>query len=190
MPFYLQEVRGFQPSQVGFLVFSSAIGMAIFSYVSGWLSDRYGTRRWVIFGLMIVVGTSIFYATLGTGTSVALIIAVLFISGMGLGMWEVPNTTSALDSGDKASLNTTGALVNVTRNAGNITSIAVASSIVTGVLVARGFEPDIALVGDDTTGQMASAFLDGARYVYIALAVAGVAAILAAWRVVVRRGDS
>ncbi|MCH8818469.1 MAG: hypothetical protein IIC92_12155, partial [Chloroflexi bacterium] len=116
-----------------------------------------------------------------------IIIAVLFVSGMGLGLWEVPNTTSALDAGDDASMNTTGALVNVTRNAGNITSIAVASSIVTGVLLARGFEPDLALVGDDTTGAMANAFLDGARYVYIALAFAGVAGILTAWRVVSRR---
>ena len=187
MPFYLQEVRGFQPSQVGFLVFSSAVGMAIFSIVSGWLSDRFGTRRWVVLGLAIIVGTSVFYSTLGVATPVAIIIAVLFVSGMGLGMWEVPNTTSALDAGDDASMNTTGALVNVTRNAGNITSIAVASSIVTGVLVARGFEPDLALVGDDTTGAMANAFLDGARYVYIALAFAGVAGILTAWRVVSRR---
>ena len=190
MPFYLQEVRGFQPSQVGFLVFSSAIGMAIFSIVSGRLSDQYGTRRWVILGLAIVVGTSVFFSTLGATTPVAIIVAVLFVSGMGLGMWEVPNTTSALDAGDDASMNTTGALVNVTRNAGNITSIAVASSIVTGVLVARGFEPDVSLVGDDATGAMANAFLDGARYVYIALAIAGAAAILTAWRVVTRRKSS
>ncbi len=190
MPFYLQEVRGFQPSQVGLLVFSSAVGMAIFSIVSGRLSDRFGTRRWVILGLAIVVGTSVFYSTLGVATPVAIIVAVLFVSGMGLGMWEVPNTTSALDTGGDASTNTTGALVNVTRNAGNITSIAVASSIVTGVLVVRGFEPDLALVGGDTTGAMANAFLDGARFVYIAFAFAGVAGILAAWRVVTRKRDS
>ncbi|MDP6823338.1 MAG: MFS transporter [Dehalococcoidia bacterium] len=186
MPFYLQEVRGFQPSQVGLLVFSSAVGMAIFSYVSGRLADRFGTRRWVIFGLAIIVGVSLFYSTLDETTPIAIIVAVLFITGMGLGMWEVPNTTSALDVGGNASTDTTGALVNVTRNAGNITSIAISSSIVTGVLVARGLEPDLSLVGNDSTGAMADAFLDGARAVYIALAIVAVVGILAAWRVVTR----
>ena len=187
MPFYLQEVRGFQPSHVGLLIFSSAVGMAIFSYISGRLSDRYGTRRWVMLGLVIVVLTSIFYSTLDLDTPVALIVFVLFISGMGLGFWEVPNTTSAMDTGEESAINTTGALVNVTRNAGNIASIAIASSIVTGVLVARGFEPDISLVGKDETGLMADAFLDGARWVFIALAVVGAAAVLAGWRVVMRK---
>lgn len=187
MPFYLQEVRGFQPSQVGLIIFSSAVGMAIFSYISGRLSDRYGTRRWVMLGLVIVVLASIFYSTLDLDTPVALIVFVLFISGMGLGFWEVPNTTSAMDTGEESAINTTGALVNVTRNAGNIASIAIASSIVTGVLVARGFEPDISLVGKDETGMMAGAFLDGARWVFIALAVVGAASVLAGWRVVMRK---
>lgn len=187
MPFYLQEVRGFQPSQVGLIVFSSAVGMAIFSYISGRLSDRYGTRQWVVIGLLIVVLTSIFYATLDLDTPVALIVFVLFISGMALGLWEVSNTTSAMDTGEESAINTTGALVNVTRNAGNIMSIAIASSIVTGVLVARGFEPDISLVGEDETGVMADAFLDGSRWVFIALTVVGAVAVLSAWRVVMRK---
>jgi EmrB/QacA subfamily drug resistance transporter len=187
MPFYLQEVRGFQPSEVGLLVFSSAMGMAIFSYISGRLADRYGTRRWVVLGLIMVVGASIFYSTMDLSTPVALIIVVLFISGMALGLWEVPNTTSAMNAGEESALNTTGALVNVSRNAGNITSIAIASSIVTGVLVARGFEPDLSLVGEDSTGAMADAFLDGARWVFIALSVVGAAAVLTAWRVTARR---
>ena len=106
---------------------------------------------------------------------------------MGLGLWEVPNTTSAMDTGEESAINTTGALVNVTRNAGNIASIAIASSIVTGVLVARGFEPDISLVGKDETGMMADAFLDGSRWVFIALTVVGAASVLAGWRVVMRK---
>ena len=138
-------------------------------------------------GLVIVVLASIFYSTLDLDTPVALIVFVLFISGMGLGFWEVPNTTSAMDTGEESAINTTGALVNVTRNAGNIASIAIASSIVTGVLVARGFEPDISLVGKDETGMMAGAFLDGARWVFIALAVVGAASVLAGWRVVMRK---
>jgi hypothetical protein len=94
-----------------------------------------------------------------------------------------------MDAGDDSAMNTTGALVNVTRNAGNITSIAVSSSIVTGILVARGFEPDISLVGEDASGAMAGAFLDGARFAYFAIAIAGVAGILTAWRVTARRGS-
>ncbi|MDA1258838.1 MAG: MFS transporter, partial [Chloroflexi bacterium] len=180
----LQEVRGFQPSQVGLLVFSAAIGMTIFSTVSGRLSDRFGTRRFVIVGLVMVSIASGYYSTIGENTPVAIIVGVMFISGMGLGMWDTPNTTSSLDVGGSASTNTTGALVNVTRNAGNISSIAVSSSIVTGVLIARGFEPDISLIGDDSTGAMADAFLDGARFAFIAMALTGIVAVIAAWRVV------
>ena len=53
--------------------------------------------------------------------------------------------------------------------------------------MARGFEPDISLVGEDETGVMADAFLDGSRWVFITLTVVGVVAVLSAWRVVMRK---
>jgi hypothetical protein len=62
----------------------------------------------------------------------------------------------------------------------NVTSVALASAVVSGAIVARGFEPDLSEIADDATGGMAAAFVLGARYVYLVLAAVGVAAIVAA----------
>src|SRR5712692_69781 len=44
MPFYLQNILHFSPSQMGWIIIASSVVIVIFAPVAGWLSDRLGSR--------------------------------------------------------------------------------------------------------------------------------------------------
>ena len=54
--------------------------------------------------------------------------------------------------------------------------------LVSGVVFARGFEPDLSLIGEESTGEMATAFLTGARIAYLVPVGVGLVALFAAFR--------
>ncbi|MBM3956505.1 MAG: MFS transporter [Gemmatimonadetes bacterium] len=180
MPFYLQDVLEYPPGRVGLAMLPVSLGMAVFSSVSGRLSDRFGVRPFMIAGLAMVVASSAVFSTLGRQSSLYLIMPVLFLNGSGLGLWDAPNAARAISAVRTSAYSSGSAVVNLVRNAGNATSVALASAVVSGVVLARGFEPDLSLIPDEPTGGMARAFLAGARYAYLIPAAVGLIALLAA----------
>lgn len=180
MPFYLQDVQGYGPSQVGLVMFPGAAGMAVMAGVSGQLSDKFGVRPFVVSGLVLVTGSVIVLATLHESSSVWLIMLTLLVQSLGMGLWISPNAAATMSAVEPAAFGVVAAFLNLVRTVANVTSVALASAVVSGAIVASGFEPDLSEIVDDATGGMAAAFVLGARYVYLTLAVAGVAAIVAA----------
>ena len=69
--------------------------------------------------------------------------------------------------------------MNLTRNVGSVTGQAVVSAIITGVMVARGF--DISLSKISETPGAADAFLDGWRVAYLLVVGFATAALVAAF---------
>ena len=189
MPFYLQDVQGYAPSRVGFIMFPSALGMAVMAAVSGRLSDRFGTRLFVAAGLALTVAGCLALAGFSEHTSVLVVMPVLLTLGIGAGLWGSPNASAAMSSVPPTSFGAVSALLNLTRTVSQVTAIAIASAIVAGVLGSQGFEADLSTIRDDTTGAMGGAFMDGARYTYLALAGAGLAALAAALRMKTRRSE-
>jgi len=182
MPFYLQDVLGYAPGRMGLMMVPLALGMAVFSMVSGRLSDRFGVRPFMLAGLAMVMASAVVFSTLTEGSPLCLIMPVLFLSGSGLGLWDAPNATRAISAVRAGSFSSGSAVVNLVRSVGGVTSVALASAIVSGVVLARGFEPDLSLIGEESTGDMATAFLAGARYAYLIPAAVGVLALFSAFR--------
>jgi len=182
MPFYLQSVQGYAPSRVGFIIFPSALGMAVTATAAGWLSDRFGIRPFVVAGIALVTVGAVVLSTFGERTSLFLIMPVLFMNGVGAGLWGSPNASAAMSSAPSSSFGAVSALLNLTRTVAQVTAIAMASAVVASVFASQGFAADISAIKDDATGAMAGAFVDGARYTYLALAGVGLVALFAASR--------
>jgi len=182
MPFYLQDVLAYAPGMVGVVMLPISLGMAVFSTVSGRLSDRFGVRPFVMLGLAMVITAAVMYSTLTEDSPLYLIMPVLFLGGSGLGLWDAPNAARSISAVGAGSFSSGSAVVNLVRNVGNVTSVALASAIVSGVVLARGFEPDLSLIGEEPTGEMAGAFLAGARYAYLIPAALGLFALFAAFK--------
>ena len=152
----------------------TGLGMGIASYAAGRLSDRFGPRPFTVLGFSVLVLTSVPMAFVTAHTSLWIVIVLLFAIGLAMGLWNVPNNSTILGAVPRSRLGVVGALTNLTRNVGNVTGQALASAIVVGVMVSRGFDIPLSDVGDDPGA--GSAFTDGwqaAYFVVTALSLVG-----------------
>jgi MFS family permease len=154
-----------EEAAAGAILFLTSLGMGIAAQSSGRLSDRFGPRPFAIFGFSVLVVTSLPMAFLTEETSLWVISALLFVNGLGMGLWNVPNTTMIMGSVPQSSFGVVGAFTNLTRNVGNVTGQAVASGVVVAVMVANGFDiPLSQIAGNPGAG---AAFVDGWRLAYV-----------------------
>ena len=179
MPIYLQSLRGVSVGMTGGIMFFSALGMGIAAQTSGRLSDRFGFRRFTLMGFSVLIATSLTFSFVNGSTPLWIIVPVLFLNGIGMGLWSAPNMSATMGSVPRSSYGVVGAFVNLTRNVGNTTGQAVIATIITSIMVARGF--DIGLGEVATTEGADTAFLAGWRIAYLTVVGFAIAALAAAF---------
>ena len=178
MPVFLQNLRGVSNISTGGIMFLNAAGMGIAAQASGRLSDRFGHRRFTFLGLAILIVTSVVFSTISRDTPLGVIMPTLFFNGIGMGMWGAPNMSATMSAVPRTAYGAVSAFVNLTRNVGNVTGQAITAAIITGVMLARGFDIQLSAVAD--TPGAAEAFLDGWRTAYIVVVVFAVLAAVTA----------
>lgn len=55
LPFYLQNLMGFTPTQMGWLLIGSSVVIVMLAPLAGWLSDRFGSRLLCSIGAAVIV---------------------------------------------------------------------------------------------------------------------------------------
>ena len=98
MPFYLENVLGYNPHQVGLLLAIVPISAGLISPLSGTLSDRFGTRPVSTFGLFAMLIGFISLLSLGTETTWLGYILRFFPVGLGIGIFQSPNNSAIMGS--------------------------------------------------------------------------------------------
>ena len=165
MPIYLISLRGLEEAAAGGVLFLAALGMGVAAQSSGRLSDRFGPRPFAVGGFVVLVLTSVPLAFLAADSALWIVMLLMFVNGLGMGLWNVPNTSVIMSSVPPSSLGVVGAFTNLTRNVGNVTGQAVASGVVVAVMVANGFDVQLSEIGDSAGA--GEAFLDGWRAAYL-----------------------
>lgn len=84
-PLLLQEVLGYGQARTGFLSIARPLAYSIAGPVAGYLATRVGERRNAVVGSLLIVGSMLGLATVGPGSSEAVIVAALALSGVGMG---------------------------------------------------------------------------------------------------------
>jgi EmrB/QacA subfamily drug resistance transporter len=169
-PFYLQRVLGYNPGEAGLVVVPGAICMALLGPLIGRLSDRYGWRPFTIGGLALSTTGLFILSRLTEGSSLLLVMPALILHSSGMGVFYSPNTSSVLSTVERESYGIVSAFLNLVRNAGNVTSVAVATSIITATMGAMGFEPNLNAVQDGGASGVSQAFTSGLRNAYMTMA--------------------
>ena len=85
MPFYLQGILGYKPSQVGLIMLPTAITMTIVGPIAGRLSDRYGYRGFNVAGLMLASAGIFTISRVSDTTPLPVIIGAMVIQSAGTG---------------------------------------------------------------------------------------------------------
>jgi EmrB/QacA subfamily drug resistance transporter len=169
-PFYLQRVLGYSPREAGLVVVPGAICMALLGPLSGRLSDHYGWRPFTIGGLALSTTGLLILSRLTEGSSLLLVLPALILHSSGMGVFYSPNSSSILSTVERESYGIVSALLNLVRNAGNVTSVAVATAIVTATMGAMGFEPSLNAVQNGGAPGVSQAFTSGLRVAYLVMA--------------------
>jgi EmrB/QacA subfamily drug resistance transporter len=125
MPFYLENVLGYEPRQIGFMLAVVPIGMGIIAPISGSLSDRFGTRPITVIGLLILVIGYFALSTLDAQTTVTGYLLRLMPIGIGMGVFQSPNNSAIMGSAPRERLGIVSGLLSITRTLGQTTGIAI-----------------------------------------------------------------
>ncbi|MCH9016696.1 MAG: MFS transporter [Chloroflexi bacterium] len=163
MPFYLQRVLEFSPWEVGRLLIAPALCLVLVGPFSGRLSDRFGWRALTVGGLTLsATAWFIMAITLTESSSVLLIVIMLMLQSTGTALFNSPNNSSILSAVDRSQYGVVSALTQLVRNSANVTSIAIATTVVVVTMGARGVEPSL----DAVSPAVAGAFVAGLRWAF------------------------
>lgn len=94
--FYFQGIRGYDPVTAGILLAPFAISMLVVSPISGWLSDRYGSRELASAGLAVTAVGLVGLARLDAQTPIATLAIWMATAGAGSGLFNSPNTSAIM----------------------------------------------------------------------------------------------
>jgi len=165
--FYLQRILGFGPAKAGIVLLSMPLTMAILSPVSGWLSDKFGSRALSSGGMGLTCLALFMLSTLTVTSSSFDVVLMLLVLGLGMGIFSAPNTSSVMGSVEKNRLGVAAGTLSTMRFTGQSLSIAIMgavaataipSIILSGLLV--GIQSDIETV-------VAEAFVEGIHRAFI-----------------------
>jgi predicted MFS family arabinose efflux permease len=95
LPQFLQLVQGFDPLGSGFAVLPGAAGLFVASLLSPRLADRFGTRRIVVLGLLLVAVGLAVAVPIGVDAAYLHLGGCLLAMGLGLGL-VLPQATNGV----------------------------------------------------------------------------------------------
>ena len=167
IPFYLQRVLELSPREVGLLLIPPAMCMVVLGPISGRLSDRFGWRVLTVGGLTISTVAWVIMAISLTAFSPKLLIVILMMAqSTGTALFNSPNNSSILSAVDRSQYGVVSALTQLVRNSANVTSIAIATTVVVATMGAKGVEPSL----DSVSPEVADAFVTGLKWAFWMLA--------------------
>lgn len=169
LPVFLVSFRQMSEAKAGLVLFLNSVGLGVAAQVAGRLSDRFGTRPFMLVGYAAMAATSLGFAAMGGGSALWLIALISLLNGLAVGAWNVPNNATIIGSVSSASYGVVGAFTNLTRNVGNVFGQAVVAAVVTGVMLSRGFDVPLDEIG--AVAGSGAAFVDGWRAAFTVSAV-------------------
>jgi EmrB/QacA subfamily drug resistance transporter len=130
--FYFQGALSFDALQAGILTIPLAVGMFIFSPLSGWMGDRYGETLPATLGLFVtllgLVGLSLDTSLTTPYWQMALWMSLV---GIGAGLFNSPNSSSVMNSAGIKFRGEASGIRSLTTNMGMMLSIAFTMPLIT-----------------------------------------------------------
>ena len=166
VPFYLQRLLEMSPRDVGLLMIPPALCMVLVGPVSGQLSDRFGWRILTFSGLGVsALGAFLLAANLTESSSALFVVLMMMLQSCGMALFNSPNNSSVLGAVDPTQYGVVASLTQLVRNSANVTSIAIATTIVVVTMATYGVEPSL----DAVSSSVADAFVAGLKWAFLVM---------------------
>lgn len=144
MPLYLQTLLGYSALDAALLLIPQGVGALIARFVVGGLVDRFGSRLVTVLACLVIAAATVPFALGGTGASLWLLGAVLFVRGFGLGIVFIPVITVAYVDLRKDQMPQASAITRIVQQLGGAFGVALVAVILSAATTqntaAAGFE--------------------------------------------------
>lgn len=132
MTFYLQgPTMKLSALQAGLYLIPVSFTMATFGPISGWLSDKYGSKFFIIGGLLTSAVGFLILTRLQQHESFSHLLIPLVLVGSGMGMFAAPNRTAVMNSVPAHRRGTASGMSTTLVTLGNILSLGLSFLIIT-----------------------------------------------------------
>jgi EmrB/QacA subfamily drug resistance transporter len=134
MPFYMEEILGYNPKHVGMAFIAVPLVMALVAPVSGWISDRTNSFLLSSQGMAISCLALFMLGNLDQDATFIDIVIRMGMIGLGMGLFQSPNNSIVMGSVPKNRLGIAGGMLGMVRNLGMVTGIAISGAVFTSSL--------------------------------------------------------
>jgi EmrB/QacA subfamily drug resistance transporter len=140
LPFLLQNLLGYSPSQVGWIIVADSVIIMIIAPIAGALSDRFGSRLLCTIGVAVVAVAQLFLATLDLQSSLIRIILPLMVWGIGWSLFNAPNQSSILGAVSHEKIGAAAGMIATTARAGGAMGVALSATLFGHLLSNSGLQ--------------------------------------------------
>jgi MFS family permease len=159
----------------------SPLLMGVVSPISGWLSDRIGSRPLTLAGLALAITGYLLLGTLDLSTTGLGYVGRIACLGLGMGTFQAPNNSAIMGAVPRDKVGIASGLLSLTRTCGQTTGIAVIGALFAGRVYVRAATPLVDARHGSAAVQM-QAFRWTARCLALVIASALLLLLHHAWR--------
>jgi MFS family permease len=158
-PFYLVDVRGLDAKATGLFFMLTPLGTALAAPVAGRIVDRAGARLPLVLGLAVECLGLLALSRARVDTPTLVVASALLASGIGLGLFQVPNMTSVMSAFPTGQQGAAGGLALTARTLGVVSGVTTLSSVFATRRTAAGFDAAFSMAFVVAAGAVGAAAL-------------------------------
>jgi EmrB/QacA subfamily drug resistance transporter len=137
LPTYFLLVRGESALQAGLLLAPQGIGAMLTMPLGGRLADKIGAGKIVLPGIVVILAGLAVFTQVGADTSYVVLMAGLFVMGLGMGATMMPISAAALQTLTQRSIARASTAMNIVQQAAGGIGSAVMSIILASLLAGK-----------------------------------------------------
>lgn len=159
LPFYLQNLMGFTPTQMGWIIIANSVVIIMVAPIAGGLSDRFGSRLLCSIGATLIVVGQFLIGSLDRKSTIFQMIFPQALTGLGWAVFNSPNQSAILGTVPRDKVGVASGMTVTTARIGAVIGIALSGVLLTQGLYNGGM-PAEQIESPRTWGASPEIFLD------------------------------
>ncbi len=170
LPFFLQQGQGLRVDTIGLLLGVWPLATALVAPLAGWLSDKIGSMRISLLGLVVSAVGYWVMGALRLDLSPEMVALLIAPTGLGMGLFQAPNNSAVMGSVPRERLGLASGFLALSRNMGQAIGFAIVGALWATRTLAH-LPPELAGTLTDASEAPPAAIATGTAETMIALAV-------------------